>query len=127
MWTAVGGALAAFGSVWLLSGGAPWLIAPASILGLAKAHFALRPASVRTIARIRERGDGRCVGGFLSARSWLFVIAMAAAGRLLRSTPVPRAVVGFLYVAVGVGLLLASARLWRAWFLAKKDLTVPPD
>ena len=113
MWTAVGAILGAVGGVWLAPQH-PWLIAPAALLGLLKARFALRPAAIRAIARIRERGDGRCVGGFLSVRSWLFVILMAAAGRLLRTAPVPRTVVGFLYVAVGVGLLVASIGIWRA-------------
>lgn len=115
MWTAVGSGLLGFGAAWLFPDRL-WLLVPALLLGLAKARFALRPAADRAVARILERGDGRCIGGFLSARSWIFVIAMAAAGRFLRSAPVSRAVVGFVYAAVGTALLLASARLWRARF-----------
>ena len=33
------------------------------------------------IERIRSRGNDRCLGGFLSLRSWGFVILMIAAGR----------------------------------------------
>ncbi|MHC4473940.1 MAG: hypothetical protein ACYTDY_10350 [Planctomycetota bacterium] len=114
----MGGTLAVFGGIWLATGdtaGSPWLLVPAAILGLVKARFLLRPAADRVIERIRQRGDGRCAGGFLSPRTWLFVLLMAAAGRLLRSTPVPRAVIGFVYLAVGVALPIASVRIWGAW------------
>ena len=121
MWTAVGSALAAFGAYWLLPDRA-WLLLPAVALGLLKARFILRRAADATSGRIRERGDGRCIGGFLSVRSWLFVILMAVMGRLLRSAPIPRAVVGFLYVAVGVALLVACGRLWGALREVKHEL-----
>jgi uncharacterized membrane protein len=119
MWTVVGALLLLFGVKWTLRGqiALAWLLlAVAVAAGALKARFLLRRAAGRTIERIRTRGDGRCVGGFLSIRSWAFVALMAGAGRLLRGALLPRAVVGLIYVAVGTALLLASRRLWQAWY-----------
>ena len=119
MWTAVGAVLVLFGVRWALNGQIPlpWLLlAVAVVAGGLKARFVLRHAAERMIERIRTRGDGRCLGGFLSIRSWAFVALMAGAGRLLRGELLPRAVVGLIYVAVGTGLVLAGHRLWSAWY-----------
>lgn len=118
MWTVVGGLLAFFGARWVLSTDlalAMPLLVLAAVGGLLKARFVLDAAARRTVERIRTRGDGRCIGGFLSLGTWGFVILMAAAGRLLRGSPLPRIGVGFVYAAVGLALLLASRRLWQAW------------
>jgi hypothetical protein len=128
MWTVVGSLLLYFGARWLLNAAshAAWLfLAVAVIVGVIKARFVLRQTATRTVHRIRTRGDGRCIGGFLSVRTWLVVIAMAAAGRLLRGSPLPRAALGFIYAAVGSALLLASTAIWRAWKHWPPD-TSPP-
>lgn len=119
MWTGVGGLLAFFGIRWLLAGQLPYsplLLALAVASGVLKARFVLSRTARRVIERIRTRGDGRCIGGFLSIRSWAFVALMAIGGRLLRGSPMPRLGVGFVYAAVGLALLLASRRLWHAWY-----------
>jgi len=118
MWAVVGAALAGFGGRWLWQSSAAhawWLAGSAAVVGAVKAHFVLDRAGRRIVDRIRARGDGRCLGGFLSARSWALVIAMAGAGRLLRGSEIGRGLLGFLYVAVGVGLMLSSRVAWRAW------------
>ena len=124
MWTVVGALLLFFGGRWVLAEQLAYgwlLLAMAAGGGLLKAHFVLEPAAGRTIERIRSRGDGQCIGGFLSVRSWVFVVLMAAAGRYLRGELAPRIVVGLLYTGVGVGLLLAVRRLWHAWYRFKSD------
>jgi len=118
MWTVVGAALAFAGGRWLLRAGLPHVapaIALAVLLGALKGRFVLQRTAARTVARIRARGDGRCLGGFLSLRSWALVAVMATAGAILRRGLLPRAPLGFIYLAVGTALLLASAHLWRAW------------
>jgi hypothetical protein len=118
MWTVVGATLAYFGGRWLwmsLPAAAPWLAATAVVIGAVKAHFVLDAAAWRIVGRIQERGDGRCLGGFLSARSWALVVVMAGAGRLLRGSHVARSLLGVLYIAVGTGLLLSSRVAWQAW------------
>lgn len=118
MWTVVGAVLLFFGIRWLSSGETlhVWLLFVVAVLaGLLKASFVLKPAAYRIIERIRIRGDRRCIGGFLSVRTWAFVVFMIVAGRILRGGFLPRSVLGFVFVAVGTALLLASLRLWLGW------------
>jgi len=118
MWAVVGAALAGFGGRWLWQSSAAnawWLALSAAAVGAVKASFILDRAARKIVGRIRARGDGRCLGGFLSLQSWALVIAMAGAGRLLRGSEIARGLLGFVYVAVGVGLMLSSRVAWRAW------------
>lgn len=119
MWTVVGAALLCFGVRWTLAGQIPyvWLFLAAAVMaGLLKSRFVLERTASRMIERIRTRGDGRCLGGFLSLRSWGFVALMIGAGCLLRTWMLPRTIVGLIYAAVGTALLLAARRLWQAWY-----------
>ena len=59
--------------------------------------------------RIERRGDGRCIGGFLSLRTWALVALMMVAGRTLRHSFVPAVIIGLAYAAVGTALLVAAA------------------
>jgi len=119
LWTIVGALLLGFGARWTLEAFAP----PTGVLavalgvgaGLLKGHFLLDRAAGRIADRIAARGDGRCAGGFLSWRSWLFVALMSGAGRLLRSGLLSHAVVGPLYTAIGAGLLFSSRTAWKRW------------
>jgi len=119
LWTAVGAALLSFGVKWVFEGDrtlVKWLLLPMGALGLAKAHFILTRSAARMSSRIRERGDGKCIGGFLSWKTWLLVLFMMAGGRLLRSefVPIPKPWVGLIYAGVGLSLITASIHLWRA-------------
>ena len=116
LWTVVGSALLVAGARWTLRGAGlrlgSALLALGVIVGLLKGRFVLDRSARRIAGRIAERGDGRCVGGFLSWRTWLLVAAMAAGGRLLRGGILPFEAVGTLYVAVGTGLLFSSRIAW---------------
>ncbi len=117
MWAVVGAALAGFGVRWLWGAApaaAPWIAAGAVVVGAIKSQLVLDRAARKVVERIRARGDGRCLGGFLSLSTWALVIVMIAAGRLLRGA-VTRGIVGAVYIAVGVALLLSSRHAWRAW------------
>jgi len=118
MWSLVGTALVGFGGRWLWqssNSGGWWMAGLAVLIGALKARFVLDRAALRIVDRIRVRGDGRCLGGFLSLESWALVVAMAGAGRLLRGSHVARGLLGLLYIAVGTGLLISSRVAWRAW------------
>jgi hypothetical protein len=118
LWTVVGATLLFLGFRWALLADISYawlLLVLAVVVGVFKALFVLERTARRTIGRIRERGDGRCIGGFLSVRTWLFVGLMMLAGYLLRHSALPRAIVGLIYAAVGTALLVASRRLWGAW------------
>ncbi|MBU0717864.1 MAG: hypothetical protein KJ749_06405 [Planctomycetes bacterium] len=118
MWTVVGATLITVGGRWLLNFSGPriWWLAPLAIGAcLLKSRFVLDGVAARLINRVRTRGDGRCLGGFLSLRSWALVALMAGGGRILRSGLVSPVILGVAYLFVGVALLLSARRLWRAW------------
>jgi hypothetical protein len=116
LWSAVGTLLLVLGIRWTLPARAAALLLPFAVLaGVLKARFVLDRVARRVIDRIRTRGDDRCLGGFLSPKTWALVAVMMIAGRLLRGSPLPRTIIGLLYITVGTALLLASRRQWRAW------------
>lgn len=117
LWTVVGTGLATAGLRWCFqsSGPSPFGLAGAGVLaGLAKGRFALSRTALRSAARIARRGDGKCLGGFLSWRTWLFVFAMMGLGATLRHSAAPRWVLGVVYTAVGTALLWGSRVFWAA-------------
>ncbi len=118
LWTVVGSMLVLFGARWALSAGGgymPFVLVAAVLAGAAKSELVLARTARRAISRIEARGDGRCIGGFLSVRTWLFVLLMMALGYGLRHGLLRPAVVGVIYVAIGSALVLASRRFWIAW------------
>lgn len=116
MWSAVGTLLAALGVRWLAHAGAAWVWpVVAVVIGSIKARFILRRTARRIIGRIRERGEGRCLGGFLSPTSWLLVLVMMTAGRFLRSSHLPPTVLGTVYLTIGAALGASSLFFWSAW------------
>jgi hypothetical protein len=118
MWSTVGGALLVLGGLWtvqLWTALTPLLLAAAAVGGCLKARFVLAPVARRTVERIEVRGDGRCVGGFLSPQSWAMVAGMMVIGRLLRGEVLSARVTGPVYVLVGTALVVASGELWAAW------------
>ncbi len=118
VWTIVGSLLAFFGIRWLVADGRGLILAlmpVAVVVGLAKGHYVLPLTSTRVTDRIQARGDGRCIGSFLSVRMWLLVAMMVLLGRLLRSGLLPHSVVGLIYLAIGTALLFGSLRVWRLW------------
>jgi hypothetical protein len=118
LWSMVGLGLCSAGTFWILTSGSarsvPILIL-AILVGLAKERFVLRRTARRIAERIERRGDGRCIGGFLSWKSWILVLAMMALGRLLRASPLSPIARGAIYAAVGAALAAASVWLWRRW------------
>lgn len=117
MWLVVGGGLMGFGVHWLWAGRpalAPWLAAAAVVAGVVKSHLVLDRAARRVVRRITARGDGRCLGGFLSLRTWALVVLMMVLGRLLRGG-LAGWLVGALYIAVGTALLRSSRLSLHAW------------
>jgi hypothetical protein len=117
LWTVCGAGLGVAGVHFARSAADPGtalaVIAAGALLGLAKARFALAGFARRNADRILARGDGRCLGGFLSPGTWVFVASMMTAGFVLRRSALPRPLLGLVYVAVGVALLAGSLPLWR--------------
>jgi len=119
LWTIVGSALLYFGVKWTVITHEPiyfWLLVPSLAVGIFKAHLVLFRAADRTTTRIIKRGDGKCIGGFLSIKTWVLVAFMITGGRLLRAFVFPLGVSGLLYAAVGIALAYGSMRLWKTWY-----------
>jgi hypothetical protein len=117
MWTLVGAGLLTVGILWSRSAGPVRLLvllALAAGIGLVKARLVLRKSANRIVQRIRSRGDGRCLGGFISWRTWIMVGIMMMLGRALRHGLLPRPAVAFIYEAVGVALLAGAITLWSS-------------
>jgi hypothetical protein len=124
MWTLVGAGLVVCGAKWLIegsSGAAAWLAGAALAVGILKSRLVLDRQALKVVGRIRERGDGRCLGGFMSWGTWALVLMMIAVGRLFRGTGLSGTVVGPLYLAVGVALLVSSRLSWKEWRDSRRD------
>jgi hypothetical protein len=119
MWTAVGTMLFSLGLHWIVAhDGDIGLLyaAPFVLLGLVKAFFVLDRVAAKTITRIGTRPDDSLLVGFLSGRSWALIGGMMLAGQILRASPLPRAWLGMVYVAVGAALAVSSRTLWKVWW-----------
>ena len=115
LWTAVGTGLSAAGIIWCLSARKPWVpLALGFCAGVLKGIFIISKVAARNARRIVSRGDGKCLGGFLSIKTWLLVAAMMGSGMVLRHSGIPRPVLGVIYTAVGTALLAGCLSLWKA-------------
>jgi hypothetical protein len=117
LWTAVGLGLSVLGFIWCFSTPLPWpflLAAVGVFAGSLKGRFVLRRLAEKNATRVIRRGDGHCLGGFLSVKTWLLVAVMMTSGMLLRRSGVPHSILGPLYAAIGTALLAGSVPLWKA-------------
>ena len=120
VWTAAGVLLFSMGMFWMESGlgwGLALLLAvPFVVIGMAKGHFLLDRVAKRSMARIAQRGPRAPIWGFYGLRTWLLVGVMMGGGIGLRvlfnSERWQFFYLGFLYVAMGTALVLASHRMW---------------
>jgi hypothetical protein len=124
MWTAVGAFLLyrAYGYAKTLSPVAMCAVALAALaIGVFKGFKFLRPTAKKSVARIIHRGDGKCLGGFISVKSWLFVGAMILLGRGLRMAGLPPWLTSAILGAVSVALLMGSGVFWAGWWRRLKS------
>ena len=120
MWSTVGVALFGVGTLWVLTSEKLAirfsLMFVALCLGIGKSFWVLDRTASRIVERIKLRGDGQCLGGFFSLRVWALVVVMMLMGRMLRGADIPRPVLGLIYAAVGVGLLISSRSIWKGLY-----------
>lgn len=118
LWTGVGCFLLYRGvsEALLLEGGRLTAVAlGAAAVGAVKGFKVMRPAARKGADRIAGRGDDRCLGGFISFKTWALVIAMGIMGKFLRSAHLPHWLLGFLLGGVGTALLLGSVVYWQSF------------
>lgn len=117
LWLVVGAGLATVGSVWLVTRGGPgsWLLSPVALaVGWAKATWVLAPMADRNAERIRSGPAHRPLPAVFPPLTWVLIAGFMALGAVLRASSFPRDLLGLVYVAVGVGLVLGSVRSWVA-------------
>ena len=102
------------GAHWLITYDSLILVVPAAALGVIKSRYILDNSARKSIERITKLKDGTCLGAVFPVKTWLLVLVMIEAGILLRNSPVPRPAVGFLYITVGIALLITCRIGWRS-------------
>lgn len=114
----VGIGLIAAASWWLLRSASP--IAPEVSLGLIGgvliARFKLSRLAVANLRRIALLAPGEesvHLLSFQSRRSYLVIALMIAMGYALRHSPLPKLYLAPLYLAMGLGLVLAGLQYFR--------------
>ena len=117
-WTLVGLGLLTTGLVWLSGARAVWLaiiLTAAVLVGWIKGRYLLARRATANARRIEASAERAVVLSFFAPAAWGLVLAMMAAGALLRRSALPRPWRGALYAAIGVALLSASRTAWRHW------------
>jgi hypothetical protein len=93
----------------------PWWLVVAVFIGVLKGRLIFDKTAERVISRILSRKADRCLGGFLSLKSWGMILFMVFLGMSLRVSPLPGILVWGVYVAVGAGLFFSSRLFWMEW------------
>lgn len=83
-------------------------------VGVFKGIKVMRPTALKSVARIQMRGESACIFGFISWKSWLFVLSMALLGKWLRGSGITPWVLGPLLTGVGIALLIGVMVFWGA-------------
>lgn len=113
VWTIVGLALCAMAVYWLISSQGSWIL-PLTIgliAGTLVYYFGFMRLVRKNKVRINEQSRGSdkvCMFAFQSWRSYIIVVVMVALGSTLRHLPIPRMYLVPIYLAIGMGLFLAS-------------------
>lgn len=121
LWTVIGLLLIAKG-VFRLGQLKDWqasIMAVSILAGGLKAHFILDKTADRIINRILTFKDGTCFGAVYSIKTWIMVLCMMGMGVILRNSSLPVNLLCFLYLTIGLALLLSSRLAWRAWMIGK--------
>ena len=109
----VGLALCSMAVYWLFTVPGNWIIALLTglIAGLIVYYFGFLKLVRKNRTRIREQAPGDrkvCLFAFQSWRSYIIIIIMMALGFTLRHLPISRMYLVPVYLAIGIGLFLAS-------------------
>jgi hypothetical protein len=118
VWSAVGLGLIVAAARWLLMSDEYVLVA--LILGLVAGWFVyslgfagLVRKNLERIRQLAPEKDRICVFAFQHWRSYLIVVIMIMLGYTLRHLPVARVYIAPIYLAIGLGLMLASLLYYR--------------
>jgi uncharacterized membrane protein AbrB (regulator of aidB expression) len=114
LWSVIGCMLIIRGWSWLENNHFYWVLL-ALVAGSLKSVFILDKTAKKSVARLVDFEDGRCLGAVYSWKTWMLVLIMMISGILLRSFYSPGSILGTLYIAIGWSLLFSSRHGWNAW------------
>ena len=117
VWSAVGIVLIGMAGYWALldTDQAAIPLAIGILVGAAVYHFGFSRLAGINLDRIYAQAPGKdkvCVFAFQNTRSYIIVVIMMALGYTLRHLPVQRTYLVPIYLAIGLGLFLASLRYY---------------
>ena len=115
LWSGIGAMLLIRGVLAFAGTGRDWWLAVAVLLGTIKSRLVLDRVVLKNMSRLRALNGQRCIGGVYSVKTWLLVAVMIALGSVLRASPLPVWLIGWVYVLVGWALFWSSRQGWRAW------------
>ncbi len=78
----------------------------ALVIGFIKGRFVLTKVARKYIARILSLPESSPFYMTFSIKSWVMVVGMILLGRIIRAMGAPALVVGSIYVAVGIALII---------------------
>jgi hypothetical protein len=115
VWIAAGSMMLALAYAWLQEEVLrPWLYAALGIVaGLAVHRYGFHKIANRNLDRIIPMKGRPCLFSFMSWKSYLLVMFMVGLGAALRLSPVPKNYLSVVYIAIGLALILSSARYLR--------------
>jgi len=116
MWSGVGVMLISLAVGWLLPLDRRLAILLATVglfLALIIHRFAFSRLAVKNRRRIDDlAGEKNCILAFQEWKSYPLVAVMIAMGITLRSSPLPKHYLAVIYIAIGLGLFLASLQYY---------------
>lgn len=91
------------------------IVASACLAAMFKSRFMLDKAAIKGIKRILTFEDGTCLGAVYSIKTWFLVLCMIGMGVILRSSSLPMTLLSFIYLTIGLALVVSSRHGWKAW------------
>ena len=116
MWLAVGTIMLFLSFSWLnaFQARGSFLFAGIGVIvALVLHHSGFLKIVDKNLGRILPIEGTRCAFSFITWKSYIMIAAMVSMGALLRHSPIPRPYLAFLYISVGLALLLSSIRYLR--------------
>jgi len=118
VWSLVGLGLILAAVNWLASadGGVVYAVTAGIIIGGAIYYFGFSRLAAANLTRIYAQAPGKdkvCIFAFQNKRSYYIVIIMILMGYTLRHLPIDKIYLSPVYLAIGLGLFLASLRYYR--------------
>jgi hypothetical protein len=113
VWIAAGTMMLALAYTWLHQSASKAPLFAGILAALLIHHFGFLKIADKNLARIIPMEGRQCLFSFMSWKSYLLVAFMIGMGAVLRLSPVPKAYLSVVYIAIGLALILSSVRYLR--------------